>query len=104
MYGALTEQGPVPNVEIHPLLAKSWEISNDGREYIFSLQEGVKFHHGKELDSGDVKYSIERIPDRRRPEVSNAERLGDIGGGKIDDDRLSSADCSIPRSHSPHQY
>jgi peptide/nickel transport system substrate-binding protein len=69
MYGALTEQGPVPNVESHPFLAKSWEISNDGREYIFSLREGVKFHHGKELDSGDVKYSLDRVmnPATRSP-------------------------------------
>ena len=44
-----------------PDLAKSWEISKDGRVYIFPLREGVKFHHGKELDSADVKYSIERV-------------------------------------------
>ena len=55
IYGALTEQGKLPHVEIHPMLAKSWEISKDGREYTFPLLEGVKFHHGKELDSQDVK-------------------------------------------------
>jgi peptide/nickel transport system substrate-binding protein len=68
-YGALTEQGPLPKVEIHPMLAKSWEISQDGREYVFALREGVKFHHGKELDSGDVKYSIDRVmnPATRSP-------------------------------------
>ena len=69
MYGGLTEIGKVPQVEIHPMLAKSWEISQDGREYVFSLREGIKFHHGKELDSGDVKYSIERVlnPATRSP-------------------------------------
>jgi peptide/nickel transport system substrate-binding protein len=69
MYEALTEQGKLPQVETYPMLAKSWEISADGKEYIFSLREGVKFHHGKELDSGDVKYSIERIinPATRSP-------------------------------------
>ncbi len=69
IYGALTEQGPVPNVEIHPMLAKSWEISKDGREYTFALLEGVKFHHGKEFDSGDVKYSLDRVmnPATRAP-------------------------------------
>ena len=61
IYGALTEQGKLPEVEIYPMLAKSWEISKDGKEYIFPLREGVKFHNGKEFDSGDVKYSIERI-------------------------------------------
>ena len=69
MYGALTEQGKLPEVEIFPMLARSWEISRDGREYIFSLREGVKFHHGKEFDSGDVKYSLERVmnPATRSP-------------------------------------
>ena len=61
MYGALTQQGPMPDIHIYPMLAKSWEISKDGREYIFPLREGVKFHHGKEFDSGDVKYSIDRV-------------------------------------------
>jgi peptide/nickel transport system substrate-binding protein len=61
MYNALTEMGELPQVRIYPSLAKSWEISRDGREYTFPLREGVKFHHGKELDSGDVKYSIERV-------------------------------------------
>ncbi len=69
MYSALTEQGGLPQVEIYPMLAKSWEISKDGREYIFPLREGVKFHHGKEFDSADVKYSIERVlnPATRAP-------------------------------------
>ena len=69
MYSGLTEMGPFPQVEMYPMLAKSWEISKDGREYIFPLREGVKFHHGKELDSTDVKYSIERVmnPATRSP-------------------------------------
>ena len=69
MYNALTIMGPLPDVKMYPDLAKSWEISKDGREYTFPLREGVKFHHGKELDSGDVKYSIERVinPATRSP-------------------------------------
>ena len=71
MYNALTIMGPLPQVRIYPDLAKLWEISSDGREYIFVLREGVKFHHGKELDSGDVKYSIERVmnPATRSPKA-----------------------------------
>jgi peptide/nickel transport system substrate-binding protein len=69
MYNALTIMGPLPQVRMYADLAKSWEISKDGREYIFLLREGVKFHHGKEFDSGDAKYSIERVmnPATRSP-------------------------------------
>ena len=72
MYNALTQMGMSPEMRIYPELAKSWEISKDGREYIFALREGVKFHHGKELESGDVKYSIERVmdPKTRSPRAS----------------------------------
>ncbi len=69
MYNALTIMGPLPQVNMYPDIVKSWEISKDGKEYIFPLREGVKFHHGKELDSGDVKYSMERVmnPATRSP-------------------------------------
>ena len=71
MYNSLTIMGSLPQVRMYPDLAKSWEISTDGGEYTFSLREGVKFHHGKELDSGDVKYSIERVmnPATRSPKA-----------------------------------
>ena len=71
LYNALMIMGPSPEIKIYPDVAKSWETSPDGREYIFSLREGVKFHHGKELDSGDVKYSIERVmnPATRSPKA-----------------------------------
>jgi peptide/nickel transport system substrate-binding protein len=69
MYSGLAEMGSMPQVEMHPMLAKSWEISRDGREYLFELRQGVIFHHGKEMDSGDVKYSMERVmnPATRSP-------------------------------------
>ena len=34
-YNALTIMGPLPQVRIYPDVAKSWEISNDGKEYVF---------------------------------------------------------------------
>ena len=69
MYNALTDMGPVPEVKIYPKLAKTWEISADGREYTFPLREEIKFHHGKVFDAHDVKYSIERVmnPATRSP-------------------------------------
>ena len=55
-YNALAIMGPLPEVSMYPDLAQSWEISSDGMTYTFSLREGVRFHHGKELDRGDMKY------------------------------------------------
>ena len=46
-----------------PALAKSWEISRDGKVYTFSLQRGVKFTSGRELTAEEVKRSWERVLD-----------------------------------------
>jgi peptide/nickel transport system substrate-binding protein len=58
-----------------PWLAKSWQISPDGKTYTFELQKGVKFHNGREMEAKDVKYSLERIMNpktgsRRRKNLS----------------------------------
>ena len=46
--------------ELNPIpgLAKSWEISADGKTVTFKLEEGVRFHDGKPFTSADVQYSI----------------------------------------------
>lgn len=49
------------NYEPVPLLAESWEVSDDGLTYTVNLREGVKFHNGKEMTSEDVIASIDRF-------------------------------------------
>lgn len=49
-----------PDGSVLPALAKEWSIENDGARYVFSLQEGVKFHDGAEFTADDVKFSIDR--------------------------------------------
>ena len=44
-------------LKVVPALAASWEIPND-HTYVWHLRKGVRFHNGKELDAGDVVYSM----------------------------------------------
>ena len=45
-------------------LAKSWRMADD-RTYFFDLRQDVRFHNGKQLTAGDVKYTFESILDPR---------------------------------------
>ncbi|WP_370614477.1 ABC transporter substrate-binding protein [Mumia qirimensis] len=44
-------------------LAALPEVSDDGRTYTFTLQDGLTFSDGSALDSEDVKYTYEKIMD-----------------------------------------
>lgn len=44
-----------------PLLATSWEVSEDGLSWTFHLREGVKFHNGEDFTSADVVGVFNRI-------------------------------------------
>lgn len=46
---------------IKPLLAKSWDISKDGKTYTFHLRDDVKFHDGTQFDAEAVKKNIEAV-------------------------------------------
>jgi peptide/nickel transport system substrate-binding protein len=57
--------------DVHPMLAKSWTISEDGTTYTFSLEQGVKYHDGADFDAADVKAQFER---NAGPESSNKQK------------------------------
>ena len=46
--------------ELEPLLATSWEASDDGLEWTFQLQEGVTFHDGEPFNAEAVCYNFDR--------------------------------------------
>jgi peptide/nickel transport system substrate-binding protein len=43
-----------------PALATKWDILDDGKTYVFTIREGVKFHNGADLTSEDVAYTFQR--------------------------------------------
>jgi peptide/nickel transport system substrate-binding protein len=51
---------PYPGQKMGPSLAQSWEESEDGVTYTFTLRPGLKFHNGDPVTTEDVKFSFER--------------------------------------------
>jgi peptide/nickel transport system substrate-binding protein len=51
---------PMPGTLLAPSLAESWQTSEDGMTWDFTIRDGVKFHNGAPVTAEDVKYSFER--------------------------------------------
>lgn len=54
-------------LEVEPALATSWEISEDGTVYTFTLREGVSFHDGSAFDAEAVVFNFDRMLDENHP-------------------------------------
>ncbi|HEU0114249.1 MAG TPA: ABC transporter substrate-binding protein [Thermomicrobiales bacterium] len=46
-----------------PGLAKSWDISDDSKQFTFHLRNDVKFHDGTPFNAAAVKFSFDRVAD-----------------------------------------
>ena len=49
-----------PELDITPNLAQRWEISQDGRHYIFSLRRDARWSDGEPITAGDFEYFWKR--------------------------------------------
>lgn len=54
-------------LEVEPALAESWQISEDGKTYTFTLREGVAFHDGTPVDAEAVRFTFERMLNEDHP-------------------------------------
>jgi peptide/nickel transport system substrate-binding protein len=63
------------SMKAQPDLAEKWERSDDLKTWTFHLRKGVKFHHGRELDSSDVVANVERVLDKATASVARTNLL-----------------------------
>jgi len=62
------------STEIEPALAESWDVSDDGLVWTFTLRQGVKFHDGTDFNAAAVVYNIERqMPPQRTSDMSYSD-------------------------------
>lgn len=52
--------------EIQPWLAESWDISKDGKEYVFHLRKDVEFSDGSKFNAAIIKKNFDTILDNRK--------------------------------------
>lgn len=65
---------------IHPALAESWEVSDDGRTITMTLKSGVTFHDGTPMNAEAVKLTFERFKETgvASPIYEGITQMGEI--------------------------
>lgn len=58
-YATLTDKAAA-DFAVIPGLAESWEASNDGKTYTYTLREGLKWSDGEPLTADDIAWNITR--------------------------------------------
>ncbi|WP_336864906.1 nickel ABC transporter substrate-binding protein [Peribacillus frigoritolerans] len=71
--------------EIQPWLAESWDISKDGKEYVFHLRKDVKFSDGSPFNAKIVKKNFDTILDNRK-QHEWVELINQIKGTEVVDE------------------
>ncbi|WP_244622975.1 ABC transporter substrate-binding protein [Microvirga brassicacearum] len=74
--------------KIVPRLAKSWDVSEDGKQITFHLQEGMKFPSGNKATAGDLAWSLQRVV---KLGLGNAATLTEYGFTKGNVDQMFTA-------------
>ncbi|MBI3054540.1 MAG: ABC transporter substrate-binding protein, partial [Betaproteobacteria bacterium] len=69
-YSTLMRADPKDYNRLLPDLAEKADVSADGKAVTFQLREGVVFHNGMPLTAEDVAYSLERIRNPAKGNVS----------------------------------
>ena len=69
-----------PKLELTLDMAKSVDVSPDGKTYTFVLRDNVTFHDGRKVTTDDVKWSIERAASKQLSSPTAMSYLSDIVG------------------------
>ncbi len=73
-------------LEFEPLLAESWEESEDHLTWTFHLRKDVKWHDGKPFTAHDIKFSFDLMKDPAFPATSIESYFSDCDRVEVVDD------------------
>lgn len=95
LYSPLVRADPEGGDDLVPALAESWEVSDDGLTYTFTLREGVKFSNGQPLTAEDVTFSLDRFGDPETNVLLSNVAVG-YDSSEVVDDRTVQVNLSEP--------
>jgi peptide/nickel transport system substrate-binding protein len=85
-YDTLTDYGQA-DFAAEPSLAESWEASDDGLTWTYTIREGVQWSDGQPLTARDVAYSFNRVMNGRYEQTNFGNYVSSIASVEATDDR-----------------
>ena len=82
--------------KVQPGLAKSWDISKDGKTYTFNLNQNMTFSNGDKLDADDVAWSINQLKEKQ---YYNANQVASLDKAEAVDANTVKLTLSTPDSN-----
>lgn len=95
IYENLLKRDP-KSLELVPLLAERWDISDDHLTYTFYIKKGIKWEDGVPFTAGDVLFSYERIMDPKVDAAHQRSYYQDIEKVEVLDDHTVRFKYKIP--------
>jgi peptide/nickel transport system substrate-binding protein len=95
VFETLVDRDP-ETLELKPLIAKSWEISEDKLTYTFHLRDDVTFSDGTPLTAEDVKFTYDIMMDETTIAPHIQSYFVDVTSCEIIDDYTVRYTCTKP--------
>jgi peptide/nickel transport system substrate-binding protein len=75
------------NMELHPVLAQSYEVSDDNLRVTVVLRDSLRWHDGEPITAEDVQFTVEKILDPAVPAVNKEGWFTKLDRTEVVDDR-----------------
>ena len=85
------------DLEPRPELATEWEVSEDGKEWTFTIREGSTWHDGEPVTARDVAFTFNYIVDNELLNLSTY--TNGITGAEVIDDTHVKVMTSAPKAN-----
>lgn len=84
-----------------PGLAESWDASEDGKTWTFTLHPDMKWSDGEPLTAEDVVYTYQLMLDDQALQVSNGSEVDNLASIEATDDRTVVMQLENPQAANP---
>jgi peptide/nickel transport system substrate-binding protein len=87
-------------LKLVPMLAESWRFQKEGRQLLFVLRKGIRFHDGTKFDAKAAKWNLDRV--RSHPKSFLKFVMSKVENIEVLNDNTIALNCKEPMASLPY--